>query len=231
MLPSGVREPAALGYAFARDADDVADDASRSPDERVADLERRRLSLSGLDPELHETLDEILRGMQREIRGESDLADHLYVAGGIVGRYLAALFHRVRGVPLNLEDAIAFGEGLELVNVIRDRKGETWLAPDADIAAVARDALDRLTRGWRYVESIPHGEFRLKLSCAWPALIAVETLEASVRRAGAKIGRARVRRIVAESTFSWLQGRERLSWTYRRRAEKCSLGLRTIPLK
>lgn len=231
MLPAGAREPAALGYAVARDADDIADDASRSPVERIAELERRRRSLDGIDPELRETLDEILRGMQREVRGESDLRDHLYVAGGIVGRYLATLFHRVRGVPLNLDDAIAYGEGLELVNVIRDRRGESWLAPDADVAAIARDALGRLTRGWRYVESIPHREFRLKLACAWPALIAVETLEAAVRRPGAKIGRARVCRIVAESTWSWFRGRESLSWTYRRRGEKCSLGLRTISLK
>ncbi len=102
-----------------------------------------------------------------------------------------------------LADGIRFGKGLQLVNIIRDlpkdlragrcyvpahRLAEHGLTPN-DLLAPANalrfrplyaELLDRaqahLEAGWRYTNTIPRNQFRLRLACAWPVLIGVKTL-------------------------------------------------------
>ena len=44
-----------------------------------------------------------------------------------------------------------------------------------------REHLDKaeahLAAGWRYTNTLPFGQFRVRLACAWPILIGVKTLE------------------------------------------------------
>ena len=66
-------------------------------------------------------------------------------------------------------------------------------------------ATDHLRAGWRYTNRLPHGQFRLRLGCAWPILIGVQTLKKlrtgnvldATRRL--KVTRAEVRGIVAKT--------------------------------
>jgi farnesyl-diphosphate farnesyltransferase len=99
--------------------------------------------------------------------------------------------------------AVRFGQGLQLVNVLRDlprdlRSGRCYL-PRADLAALGlapedlldpralprfwpllRELLDRaladLREALAYTLAVPRLETRLRLACAWPLLLAFVTL-------------------------------------------------------
>ena len=102
-----------------------------------------------------------------------------------------------------LADGVRFGKGLQLVNILRDlpgdlRKGRCYLPQEALVAAGLRpeDLLDtgaekklrplynryldlaeeHLAVGWAYTNSLPWGCVRVRLACAWPVLIGVQTL-------------------------------------------------------
>lgn len=138
-----------------------------------------------------------------------DLRDYCYVVAGIVGELLTDLF--LEHAPLaSAESAlraneVAFGEGLQLVNILKDaaddaREGRSFLpagVPRDAVLALARADLDRASD---YVGALrearaPRGfvEFTdLPMRLARAALDAVEA-----RGAGAKVGRAAVAEIAA----------------------------------
>lgn len=102
-----------------------------------------------------------------------------------------------------LADGVRFGKGLQLVNILRDltsdlRQGRCYL-PQPALAGVGlrpQDLLDataetklrplynrylelagaHLAAGWAYTNSLPWGCVRVRLACAWPVLIGVQTL-------------------------------------------------------
>jgi farnesyl-diphosphate farnesyltransferase len=101
-------------------------------------------------------------------------------------------------------DGIRFGKGLQLVNILRDlpadlKKGrcylpaerlepaklfqETLLSPanEAKFLPLFHKYLDEaeahLAAGWRYTNTLPFGQFRVRLACAWPILIGMRTIE------------------------------------------------------
>jgi farnesyl-diphosphate farnesyltransferase len=103
-----------------------------------------------------------------------------------------------------ITDGIRFGKGLQLVNILRDlpadlkngrcylptqRLDEAKLLPGTLLSPVNeknflplyRDYLDKaeahLAAGWRYTNTLPFGQFRVRLACAWPILIGVRTIE------------------------------------------------------
>ncbi len=103
-----------------------------------------------------------------------------------------------------LADGIRFGKGLQLVNILRDlpadlRNGRCYLpaqrleeaklppevllspANEGKFLPLYHDYLDKaeahLTAGWRYTNSLPFSQFRIRLACAWPILVGRETLE------------------------------------------------------
>jgi farnesyl-diphosphate farnesyltransferase len=135
-----------------------------------------------------------------------------------------------------LADGIRFGKGLQLVNILRDlpadlRKGRCYLPADklatiglqpADLLQAAnqnkfRPLYDRyldlaethLAAGWVYTNTVPRGQVRVRLGCAWPILIGLETIKrlrvASVLdpNCRVKISRADVRRIVLHSVVCY----------------------------
>lgn len=102
-----------------------------------------------------------------------------------------------------LRNGVRFGKGLQWVNVLRDvprdlRNGRCYLprqslaaaglAPEdlllADNAARLRPLYNRwldgaeahLAAGWEYTNTLPRGQVRLRLGCAWPLLVGVRTL-------------------------------------------------------
>ncbi len=103
-----------------------------------------------------------------------------------------------------INDGIRFGKGLQLVNILRDlpadlkngrcylpvqRLDEVKLLPETLLSPanaqkflpLYRDYLDKaeshLAAGWRYTNTLPFGEFRLRLACAWPILLGIKTIE------------------------------------------------------
>ena len=103
-----------------------------------------------------------------------------------------------------IADGIRLGKGLQLVNILRDlpadlKNGrcylptqrldeakllpETLLSPanEMKFLPLFHDYLDKaeshLAAGWRYTNTLPFGQFRLRLACAWPILIGLRTIE------------------------------------------------------
>ncbi|MSU59734.1 MAG: squalene/phytoene synthase family protein [Pedosphaera sp.] len=136
-----------------------------------------------------------------------------------------------------LADAARFGKGLQLVNILRDlaadlRLGRCYL-PDQELFKVTSllpaDLLDPanaekfrplyhryldlaetyLAAGWNYTNNLPWRCIRVRLACAWPILIGVQTL-ARLRTANpldasqkVKLPRANVRGILWRSVLRY----------------------------
>jgi farnesyl-diphosphate farnesyltransferase len=115
-----------------------------------------------------------------------------------------------------LADGVRFGRGLQLVNILRDlprdlREGRCYLPADElravgltphdllrpDTLGNLRPVYDRwiaaahghLAAGWRYTNTIPRNQRRVRLACAWPILIGARTL--ALLRAGNPLDPAR----------------------------------------
>jgi farnesyl-diphosphate farnesyltransferase len=141
-----------------------------------------------------------------------------------------------------IADGIRFGKGLQLVNILRDlpadlkngrcylpteRLDKAKLFPEVLFSPVNgekflklyREYLDKaeshLAAGWRYTNTLPFSQFRVRLACAWPILIGMRTI-AKLRTANTielqqrvKISRGEVRKIILFSLlgcplpFTW----------------------------
>jgi farnesyl-diphosphate farnesyltransferase len=148
----------------------------------------------------------------RELRAlttDAELDDYTYRVAGCVGEFWTRLtrrhcFPKVRlDEPAFFADGRAFGQGLQLVNILRDlprdlRSGRCYLpterltafglqptdlldpANEPRLRPLYRELVERAFRqleaGWRYTNTIPCRHFRLRLACAWPILIGVQTL-------------------------------------------------------
>jgi farnesyl-diphosphate farnesyltransferase len=134
-----------------------------------------------------------------------------------------------------INDGIRFGKGLQLVNILRDlpadlKNGrcylptqqldgaklspETFLSPanEAKFLPLFHKYLDEaeshLRAGWRYTNTLPFGQFRVRLACAWPVLLGMRTIE-KLRAANVielqsrvKVSRGEVRGIVFRSLLA-----------------------------
>jgi farnesyl-diphosphate farnesyltransferase len=134
-----------------------------------------------------------------------------------------------------LADGIRFGKGLQLVNILRDlpadlkngrcylprqRLDELKLLPETLLSPanagkflpLFHEYLDQaeahLAAGWRYTLTLPQGQFRVRLACAWPILIGVKTIEklraadVMTLRARVKVSRAEVRGVLWRSLLA-----------------------------
>lgn len=172
------------------------------------------------------------------LRSDAELDDYTYRVAGCVGEFWTAICrtHLFPNASLDesrfLADAIRFGKGLQLVNILRDlpadlRQGRCYLPLEiltaaglcpADLLLPANEtrfrplygghldlAESHLEAGWRYTNDIPWTQVRVRLACAWPILIGLETLRRlrlenvldPQRRV--KISRAEVRRLICKS--------------------------------
>jgi len=103
-----------------------------------------------------------------------------------------------------LAEGIRFGKGLQLVNILRDlpadlKKGRCYLPTGMLDAAGLRpetllseinearflpifhhyldEAEAHLRAGMNYTKTVPFGQFRVRLACAWPILIGMKTIK------------------------------------------------------
>jgi farnesyl-diphosphate farnesyltransferase len=140
---------------------------------------------------------------------DAELEDYTYRVAGCVGEFWTKICraHLFPDAPLDettlLGNAVRFGKGLQLVNILRDvpvdlRHGRCYL-PSQELSAVGLSAADllepanesklrplyhryltiaegHLAAGWAYTNSLPRGCIRLRLACAWPILIGMKTL-------------------------------------------------------
>lgn len=103
-----------------------------------------------------------------------------------------------------LSEGVRFGKGLQLVNILRDmprdlRQGRCYLPAlelnklgmkpgdllkpenEPKLRPLYNKWLNRaeahLRAGWSYTNTIPRGQVRVRLACAWPILIGLKTIE------------------------------------------------------
>ena len=141
--------------------------------------------------------------------------------------------------PELLHAGVHFGKGLQLLNILRDisddlRQGRCYLPQDAllqsglspkNLAVPYADetrqkiaplflryvqkANNLLMEGWEYTNQLPRHWVRVRLACAWPVLIGLQTLKAlplddplnPSRRA--KISRHAVKTIIAKTLLAY----------------------------
>jgi farnesyl-diphosphate farnesyltransferase len=135
-----------------------------------------------------------------------------------------------------LHSGVRFGKGLQLVNILRDipadlRLGRCYLPADrlAAVKLKPQDLLDpaqgvrlrplyeeylnvaeaHLQAGWNYTNALPWRCARVRLACAWPILIGLDTLQL-LRQANVldpqqrvKVSRRRVKRLMVRSVVCY----------------------------
>jgi farnesyl-diphosphate farnesyltransferase len=139
---------------------------------------------------------------------DDELDIYTYEVAGCVGEFwtllcLAHVFPRVSSANQLMSDAVRFGKGLQLVNILRDipedlQQGRCYIPEQSlsrfgltpedllnpDVMQRFRPLYDgylefaeeHLRAGWRYTTSLPFRCVRIRLACAWPILIAIKTL-------------------------------------------------------
>ena len=128
---------------------------------------------------------------------------------------------------------IRFGQGLQLVNILRDFQNdlsmgrcylpkECWESTGwnpqenhSDNPAFkalwkghVRMALECLTDGWTYTQSLPKSWNRVRLSCSWPIILGIRTLQPlghppSPHSKPSKVVRSEVYEIMIRTMISW----------------------------
>ncbi len=139
----------------------------------------------------------------------AELEHYTFCVAGCVGEFWTRVCrrHLFPEMPWDesavLEQAVEFGKGLQLVNILRDlasdlRQGRCYLPLEelhrlglqpTDLRQPAvwprlqpryeqwrQRALRALTLGWDYTLHLPRRQVRLRLACAWPLLIGARTL-------------------------------------------------------
>lgn len=143
------------------------------------------------------------------LQNDEELEDYLFRVAGCVGGFWTRLCrsHLYPEAPLDLprylDDAVRFGRGLQLVNILRDlpadlRQGRCYVPADGlqragltpdDLLDPASEprfralyggllarAHEYLASGWRYTCLTPRRQVRVRIACALPILIGQDTL-------------------------------------------------------
>jgi farnesyl-diphosphate farnesyltransferase len=138
-----------------------------------------------------------------------DLQDYTYRVAGCVGEFWTDMCAAHLWPAASLDggalkrNGVRFGQGLQLVNILRDlprdlRQGRCYIPAQSLKAAglAPRDLLSaqnearfrpvfdpllalaegHLAAGWEYIRSLPKGQVRLRLGCATPVFIGARTL-------------------------------------------------------
>jgi farnesyl-diphosphate farnesyltransferase len=145
------------------------------------------------------------------LRDVADLREYCYAVAGIVGELLTEMFLK-RDPSLEPErDALMdlaplFGEGLQLVNILKDadadaREGRMYLPPGIDRAEVMALARTDLARAADYVSvlRLAGASSHVRTFCELPVKLAEATLD-RLEGGSAKLSREEVLRIFADVT-------------------------------
>jgi farnesyl-diphosphate farnesyltransferase len=198
ILPAPVRESIALAYLAARVSDTLADGAS-------TDAERQLLARQGeIEGWLADSPDRNeIESVWATIRegqdfdrsrfsdsgalplSDQELDRYIYLVAGCVGEFWTRLCAKKmpgfssQDVTKMTALGIRFGKGLQLVNILRDRsadfaKGRIYVTAER-FSQVLEDARAHLLSAREYVRALRN--YRLRVACALPLLLANETLD------------------------------------------------------
>jgi farnesyl-diphosphate farnesyltransferase len=147
-------------------------------------------------------------GAGAEPLSAEELDEYTFLVAGCVGEFWTRLCaERLPGFSRkSLEDlvvlGVAYGKGLQLVNILRDRRGDVAIGrvyvPDARFAEAKERAREGLEDGLRWVGAVD--DRRVRFACLPPARIGLETLaRIQIDSGPVKISRRDVRRVLVGS--------------------------------
>jgi farnesyl-diphosphate farnesyltransferase len=135
------------------------------------------------------------------IENENDLNDYTFYVAGLVGVMLSEIWKWSDSIETDKELSIAFGRGLQAVNILRNRdedreRGEVDFFPDGwSFDDMLNFAKQNLALADKYIESIKPGPIRV--FCEIPLSLAYSTLDA-LMAGKEKISRSDVNEIVSK---------------------------------
>lgn len=173
------------------------------------------------------TADRTPPGGRLHLETTEDLLGYCYFVAGTVGELLTGLFENHLGFRSNREalrqNAVAFGNGLQLVNILKDIAGDSgrgvcyipgdalaregltlesfwaWQRPDANrriLNGLKALAARELTAALEYTRALPVLPVGLRRFCAVPLMLAMETLALLGAEWNQPMGRLKIDRAV-----------------------------------
>lgn len=135
------------------------------------------------------------------LRSAGELNEYTYLVAGCVGEFWTKLGFRHLHPFADLSPnemttrGIEYGEGLQLINVLRDRSaderaGRNYLPPGESLDKWLNAAADKIDAGITYSAALT--SWRMRFATALPALIGARTI-ALLRAAGAKTNEKRIK--------------------------------------
>lgn len=115
----------------------------------------------GAKAKVLESTKEMAEGMAKwvkkdwQIHNEEELDDYTYYVAGLVGVMLSDMWNWYDGTETDRELAIAFGRGLQTVNILRNREED------------AERGVNFYPDGWGFDEMLAHTEHNLTLADAY----------------------------------------------------------------
>lgn len=117
-----------------------------------------------------------------QVHTKEDLDDYTYYVAGLVGVMLSKLWEWNAGIKTDLELAIGYGRGLQIVNILRNQqedladRGVSFVPDGWTRADLFEYAEDNLNKADRYMLDI--NKRSIKLFCRLPLALAHKTLDA-----------------------------------------------------
>jgi farnesyl-diphosphate farnesyltransferase len=132
------------------------------------------------------------------IQTQADLDRYTFSVAGAVGLLICDLSAWFDGFQLSRTHAVQFGRGLQMVNILRNRRedlkrGIDYLPVDWDIERLHRYARAHLTHVETYAQTLPRRPFTYFIRI--PLVLALATLDA-LERGEPKLSRATVLQLV-----------------------------------
>ncbi len=198
LLPCQVREPIAIAYLLARLSDTEADGAVSPAENELLSRREECLKLLEKSPDrdhIQNVWSTIQAGQDFDRDRFSDteitpltseeLDRYTYLVAGCVGEFWTTLCsEKIPNFSVRMSEemtslGVEYGKGLQLVNILRDRKKDAKLGrifvPVSRFEETLQLAQQRLRSAEIYVHSIR--PFRLRTATALPVLLAKPTLD------------------------------------------------------
>lgn len=137
-----------------------------------------------------------------KIKTKADLDDYTYYVAGLVGCMLSDLWKWHDDTKTDRELAIAFGRGLQAVNILRnqdedDERGVSFMPDNWERKDMFQYAKENLSKAEQYINSIQNKN--IELFCKIPLKLAHATLQA-LNKGKPKMSRDEVISVVNEVT-------------------------------
>lgn len=136
------------------------------------------------------------------IKTKADLDDYTYYVAGLVGCMLSDLWKWHDNTETDRDLAIAFGRGLQAVNILRnqdedDERGVNFMPDEWDREDMFQYAKDNLQKADQYMENIQ--DSNIQMFCKIPLELAHSTLQA-LKKGKEKMSRDEVFTVVKQVT-------------------------------